>query len=499
MSYSIENIPAVKGMLAGMGVNMMTGETTTQALTIATTASPSEGFNATSMCIQTAQDYSDVLKLLAQAEGSAWTEDGDVSISANASYLSSANLNTQSLALLLYRSCTTTQYLPTAPQLNAVDLPSVMAQAIVNSPSDFLTEYGTHVIVGFIYGGSYLAGIKATTVSAQDMNRIQSAFSAALNAFELGNGQLDASLQSSIDASGTMCSCTTLSSGIGVAGQTFSASNVQAIQEYMDSGFMTELGDGIAVTAVCYPWEMLPCVANLTGYVPGSLSPGIYEGALTILNQEYQQLSYGIQTAEAMQQNNCCVGPQAAADLENDLTTMASAQATIGALTFTQLQTMTAATAATCVVSPGCINDLTQIANGRTTLNWYISLDGGFTPNSASSTINGSTSMAVPTSAPVVQTIMTSSHGTGTATLGYVYRFANTAPGTQLQSQVALESSFSFGGTTNTSAPVAGTQWNFPANANWPAYPWNAINIYFGSSTQGATAEGAGSIGHSEN
>ncbi len=281
----------------------------------------------------------------------------------------------------------------------------------------------------------------------------------------------------------------------GVDPPTFSAGNIDTMQQYVDgtvpppnTGFVTQLGDGVRTIAVCQPWESLSCVTSLPGYKAGSLSPAIDQGVLQTLRNEYRRLDYAVQTALAMQDinNNIFVSPGSAQALQNDITALYEAQAKIQALGFSDLQQLDQNSVQQYLVSTQYLSDLNQIASGRAEVGWIVQLDGAFKPNTQADPNLSKTGSNVvyPTSDGTPTIVMQANHSDGTISVGFVYQFIPVATGqqppTKLQDQVQLMSYIKFNDDVYQGSAVTGST-NEPSSTHWANYTWDHIGVWFGS------------------
>lgn len=488
MTYTTEQIPFVQGMKPGMGVNLVNGQTTALVFpSLPTAVTPNPSFTAPEVCIETAQGYSDLIEASGSVEGQAWTEGGEVTVNATAKFLRSEKYNAQALGFVCYKSSTTIAELPTAETLGALQLPTGLGARIVSDPAGFLAEYGTHVIIGFLRGGSFVGSVQVRATSESDMQLIQSELSVQVKEFTEGSGRVDASFTQNLQEIAQTHVVSINTSGVGVNPPVFDPSNIQDMQDYIDNHFVTELGTGVHLVAVCSPWEALPCVLNLPNFVPGSLSPAIDQGVLRTLRTEYRNLEYAAQTATSMQGTQSFVSPGSAAALQTDLQGVFEAQGRIDDLTFAELQSLNAGDVGAYVVSTQYLTDLQAIANGRAVVDWSLSLDGAFNPSTQSDpggTLTGST-VVFPQLDGTVTTVLGSDHGDGTLDCGFQYRVlpvpVGSQPPTGLQNQVELLAHLQWGKDAYTGAPVLGSQPNQPSRTHWAKYSWDQIAVWFGS------------------
>jgi hypothetical protein len=488
MTYTTEQIPFVQGMKPGMGVNLVNGQTTALVFpSLLTAITPNPSFIGHEVCIETAQSYSDLIEVTGSVEGQAWTDGGEVTVNASAKFLRSEKYNAQALGFVCYKSSTTISELPTAETLNALQLPAGLGERIVDDPAGFLEECGTHVIIGFLSGGSFIGSVQVRATSESDMQLIQSHLSVQVKEFTEGSGKIDASFTQNLQEIAQTHVVSINTSGVGVNPPQFDPSTIQNMQDYIDNNFVTDLGTGVQLIAVCSPWEALPCVLSLPKFVPGSLSPAIDQGVLLTLRTEYRNLEYAAQTATSMQDTQSFVSPGSAAALQNDLQAIYEAQGRIDGLTFVELQSLNASDVGAYVVSTQYLTDLESIANGRAVVDWSLSLDGAFTPNTQSdpgSTLTGST-VVYPQINGTATTVLGADHGDGTLECGFQYRVlpvpVGSQPPTGLQNQVELLAHLQWGKDAYAGSAVLGSQPNQPSQTHWEKYSWDQITVWFGS------------------
>ena len=133
------------------------------------------------------------------------------------------------------------------------------------------------------------------------------------------------------------------------------------------------------------------------------------------------------------------------------------------------------------------LSDLQAIANGRAVIDWSLSLDGAFTPNTQSdpgSTLTGSV-VAFPQVDGTATTVLAADHVDGTLYCGFQYQAVpvpvGTQPPTGLQNQVELLAHLQWGKDPYNGAAVLGSQPNQPSQTHWEKYTWDQITVSFGS------------------
>ena len=438
-------------MVVGAGVNMLTGQTTTQVFSkLQTTTTSSPSLSQQQVCIQTSDDYASLLDVTGAAEGQAWTEGGQVTVSASTSFLREQKFNAQSLSFICHKSVTTVSELPSASTLETLQLPADVSSRIIKDPQGFLNAYGTHFIAGFVYGGSFVGSIQIEAVSESDLQTIKATFATEINDFDIGKAKIDASFKQNLQSAAQTHQYTINTGANGVNPPVYDDSTVDNIQDYMDNHFVTDLGTGVPLMAVCYPGESLPCVMNLPGYTSGTLSPAIDLGALNMLRNEYRRLSYAVQTAVYMQNNNIFVSPASAKALQADLAALYQVQGQIAQLDFSDLQKLDQNSVQQYLVSVQYLNDLNEIASSRAAVSWTLQLDGAFTPNTQGDPGRSQTgqTIASPTSAGTPTFVVDANHGDGQLSVGFLYQLIPVATGQQpptaLQDQVQLTAYMKF-------------------------------------------------------
>lgn len=488
MPYETEYIPFAQGMNVGMGVNLVTGTATTQVFpNIPTTTKPYPNFVNPTKCIQTSDDYVSVLDTSAKIEGQAWTEEGKVSLNTSAAYLRKQHINAQTLTFVIYKGSTTVSEVPSSEAVAALKLPDGIGDRILSDPQGFLEHYGTHFIAGFVYGGSFIGTITIEAMSEQDMQRIKTTFSTEINEFGTGNAKIDGSFNDKVQSNQNTYQITADRNGIGVNPPKFDASSILQMQDYVDNQFVEELGTGVQIQAVCYPWEMLPCVMNLPGYQAGTLSPQIDTGVIKTLQNEYRRLEYAAETAMYMQANTVFVSQASAQTLQNDFNAVNEALGKIEELTFSDLQKLDQNSEQQYVVSTRYLDDLNQIARGRAEVDWTVQLDGAFTPNTQSDpgTVKTGAIVVFPTSDSTMNSVIQSNHGDGTLACGFIYQYVPVSTGKQppsgLQNQVQLMASLKWNGKVSNGTPVTGSMAGEQSQNHWEKYEWDRIICGFGS------------------
>jgi hypothetical protein len=254
----------------------------------------------------------------------------------------------------------------------------------------------------------------------------------------------------------------------------FTIHDLQAMNDYVDKQFETDLGVGEPLTALCYPWEALPCVQNLSGFTAGSLSPTVDLGVVQTLRDEYQQLQCVLDTAQTMAGNHSYIGQGAAEDLENDKQALFEASGRIYNLTLAQICALTAASVKDYVVADKYATDLQQIANGRTHVTWSYGLDtSSWTPGGY---VAEQTAVINPTTNATPQVLLQSEHnGEGQGQLGVIYQIVpSKSLNSPISSQVQLQAAFAFPskGQLFTGNAIAPSQGPVTSKANFydPSY-----------------------------
>jgi hypothetical protein len=486
MPYTTEQVPFVQGMKPGMGVNLVTGQVTTLVFpTLPTVVNSSPSFTEQEDCIQTSQDYASLIEVTGDAEGQAWTEGGEVTVNASTAFLRQLNYTAQALGFVCYRSSTTVSDLPTTATINGLQLPATVSDRILNDPEGFLADYGTHFIAGFVNGGSFIGSVQVQATSESELQSIQATLGVQIKEFDAGSGRIDSSFVQNLQEAAQTHKVSIKTGGNGVNPPQYDPSTVENMQDYMDNQFVTDLGTGVPLVAVCFPWEALPCVMNLPGYVPGTLSPAIDQGVLSTLRNEYRRLDYAASTAENMQENNIFVSDASAQTLQSDLVAVNEAQSRIENLTFAELQTLNQSDITPYLASTQYLADLAAIAAGRAEIAWSLGLDGAFTPNTQSDpgAIATGSVLASP-GIDTMTTVLQAQHGDGALTCGFVYSFVPVPVGSQppsgLQNQVELVAQMTWGKHKYTGTPVIGNQPGQASQTHWEKYQYDQIGVWFG-------------------
>src|SRR4051794_26432732 len=152
-TMNIEIVPNVEGLAIGMGVDILTGEAKAPVVTNPPIASfpgtdgsgglvPSQFTWTTSSLVNSTSKYIEVIDAAASASGSAWTEDGKVSVSSSVDFLRSQKFADSRLSFLISRSLMTSYSAPTAAQLASITLPDAAKKLAASDPAAFIDQYG---------------------------------------------------------------------------------------------------------------------------------------------------------------------------------------------------------------------------------------------------------------------------------------------------------------------------------------------------------------------
>jgi hypothetical protein len=503
---NIETVPFQLGMTLGMGINILDGEPKAPVLQAGEprTFSGDEsdgGLNPAdytwgrSFVVDTAQKYTSMLDVAATVSGSAWTEDGKVNLSSAVSYMRSHRFADSELSFVIARSVMTSYSAPTTEQLKALTLPESVKQLAASDPAAFLDQYGTHVILGFTYGGYFFGSLTIRAGSETDMSRVRGALSVEVNDFELATGKFTTDFASTVKSMNSWYSAEKDYCLMGASQGDAPLDTIDEMQSFLDTKFTAQLdnlGAGTQITALCYAWDELPDVHTIPGYTSGMLTLNIDEAVVDLLREESRGLEYALTTAQDMQATTSCVAAQGAADLQNVYVQIQASKAAIEDLSATQLSALSVDTAQQYLVSTGYLTQLHQIAQGRTSVYAQYYLDGAFSPNTTQDPGECGqwpAQRVFPTSSATPAVITTAQHGDGMIELGYTYVLPPADPSDvdltvqppALNDQVTLKAYLAGPKTAPTSGDaLAGDTVATWSSAKWTKAPFNSVGVSWG-------------------
>lgn len=456
---NIEVVPMQIGLGLGDGINILTGEPKTpllQSIDPVTWSGDDAGGGLVpddftwnkSFLVETQESYTSTLDVAASANGSSWSEDGEAKVSASVQYLKSQSFADTEIGFLIGRTLMTSYSAPTHEQMTALQLPAAAKQLAASDPASFVDNYGTHVVVGFTYGGYFFGSLTIRAGSRHDKDRLHTALAVEINDFEMANGKFTTDFASTVKTMNSWYEATPDSTLFGSVQGTYPLDTIDQMQAFVDQHFEPNLknsGAGEVLSAVCFAWDMFGDVHTIPGYTSQMLTLNIDETAMDLLKEESRRLDYALTTASDMQNTNCWIGPQGSYDLAQVKVRIANGKQAIIDLAqdLGQLQKITVDDVQQYLVSESCLQSLAELASGGTRLMAQYYLDGAFTPNTVSDPGEAGqwSGQAQPTVEPQPQPslILTAQHGDGSMQLGYTYQLEPADPNDLDPATVSLQ------------------------------------------------------------
>src|SRR3954447_22239137 len=288
-TMNIEIVPNVEGLAIGMGVDILTGEAKAPVVTNPPIASfpgtdgsgglvPSQFTWTTSSLVNSTSKYTEVIDAAASASGSAWTEDGKVSVSSSVDFLRAQKLADSPRSFLISRSLMTSYSAPTAAQLASITLPDAAKKLAPSDPAAFIDQYGTHVVLGATYGAYFYGSLNILTVTERDKTAVSSSLSTEISDFELANGKFTADFAATVKTMNRYYDAQPTSVLYGVDQGSYPLNTVDQMQDFLDNHFSAQLenhGAGQILSLLCFAWDLLPDVHTIPGYKSGMLALNI--------------------------------------------------------------------------------------------------------------------------------------------------------------------------------------------------------------------------------
>jgi len=258
--------------------------------------------------IYSEETFSELVETAAQAEGSGW----GASFSASVKYLSSKKMNEHSLMFTVGLSKTLRE--KKLHDYGLLELTDQAKKDIANlSPVDFQNKYGSHVVIGYLTGGTYLGSLKATTKSISEKSKLNAELSASYKG--IGSGSFSASFGRALETSKVTC---TIDIDAMASGQPLHKYEVSALDEMNKiaeafSKDLDEKGGDPLIGRLESIWRIPSVINSITSTPPKFIDGTMYK----ILRQLYQDCLYVRESASIALNNTDYIGLAAQAKLSD--------------------------------------------------------------------------------------------------------------------------------------------------------------------------------------
>ncbi|HEX7831873.1 MAG TPA: hypothetical protein VF787_19610 [Thermoanaerobaculia bacterium] len=465
----------VDGAQLGWGIDLLTGQLKLQTVSNITTVAATLN-NATFIerMISTQSDYTSLIDTVTSVQGSTLTS----SFSAGVSYMKSTSVSATTFSLIIGTTVQTTS--EAFADASVLELSAdAEAYLIAHGPAEFMAQYGTHFIGGFIEGGDFLGSLTIRTQSATTQQQVSASMHAALSDGFAG-GSFNSSFQTAYTQYASESTLEVMQQSSG--GEITPGSDADAMvaeAKLLAHNLTNGTGTSRRMIALGYTWDTIPKVNTIlaTNFPGQSMQIQIDPQVQALLADELNALDYQEQTAISLL-GGAFVIPHQRDLLNGALSRISTARAAIGNLTIAQFASMDIPAAEQYLVSSSIAAVLTPIAQGKVAVNWVGNLDGTF--------------QSVP--APLSGTVLLSVHGDSFTSGPYVHSrpegdspaqmaslmisLANTNGAVTLQAQFNWSDPYGpgsgnwYGETINLADDPSSTA---ASVAVWPQYSWNNI------------------------
>ena len=475
-------LPYVDGMDYGCGVNTLTGDPAPAVLlnVIPKSGSLGPGQLPQLKNIENSDSYVSFLNVAANAEGSGWGDWGEATVKTSASFLRSQQINQHSVAFMCNSVVQTAIEALPGSAYSAITLMDGMAELIVQNPAKFLDQYGTHFIGAFTYGGSFTGSIKVQAISSRDFQDIQAKLNGSVVTVD-GAGSFSSTFQSTLQGFNGNHDVEAFALVNGDV-RPFTVDNAAQMQQQMeDLGQNLPNGTGGRVTAICYPWESVEAITSLPNFVRGSLTPTVDTDAISELQDEHNRIAYALATAQTMLDNSDYAGPSAQQQVNQIQATLQAAKGAIVEMNVETLSTISSldppppgmTQVSNYLVAESLLQDLSNIAGRKSTINYYYFLDDAFKSNTGG--VSDSVVIFPTTEPQQLQSVVTASHGDGNAVAGFYFWLDGN---NQLNLQAYFQGPKSG---SNLGQVITPSETGSSSTASWSdTYPYDQITVSFG-------------------
>ena len=350
-------------MTIGAGLNAISAHTMPSPLrkpTAETAFTPHTEHRADRKVIATTDEYKAIVKAAAAAQGAGFGWAGA------AAFDFMHETKTSSTNVTLFDYCFVKTGFEVIRDVEKLELREDAARLLKDNAKRFVDEYGTHFVGGFSRGGYIMSTVTISTLSASEAQEI----GAKLKVSYDGVVKADASTSFSkslqaisekfqLDASYRMAGGPLKKVALG---------DIELMMQEVDS-YPESLnqGNGMRLTAICYPWEHLPCIQRILNESAnlGPLMPDIRSTVLEHLADEMLRLEYLGKTADYLRDRKMYSNEEQRKTLDAVRVSVQDQRDYILGLTVDDLSTLSLPVAREHVRSGDIADKLEPIASGR--------------------------------------------------------------------------------------------------------------------------------------
>lgn len=202
--------------------------------------------------------YENTMKITGKASGSLW----GVNVSSSVESTSSREMSSESILFVISNIVTTS--LSTLTEFEEKRLSKTAIKILTSNPTQetcksFVEAYGTHCLIGYYAGGSFIGSVKIEANSKSDKSSLITNLAA-----KFSQGSASASFSQEIAKKSSTNNVTVKQDEYGEI-TSLTASDVATLQKANDEflGKITNVGGGSPTVAVLYPWSYIKAIRDI--------------------------------------------------------------------------------------------------------------------------------------------------------------------------------------------------------------------------------------------
>jgi hypothetical protein len=476
--------PAMLGGEAGNGVDLLTGDLMQVGATVPATALVTEPINRAishTTIVHTSDQYTSLMNAVANVQGSTLT----ASFSAGVNWLRQTSMSESSFSLVIGATVQSKSML--VHDLSQIALTDAAKQCLsTQGPDAFLAAYGTHCIIGHIYGGDFIGAVNIRFSSASDQTNFSASMSGKISE-GLSSGSVNASFSSALSSIHNSYELDATADQNGHV-STFNSGDPDAMITAGNAFASSVTGDpngGRQIMALGCPWSYIPAVQAILAQrkQPNALDLNVSPDVATKLRNELTALEYLINTADAITASDASTGRYRSAVVAPAKSKAVAAQNAINSLSLAQISGLSSASAQGYVRSTAIATTINAVANGNVAVAWSYAVDGTFhIPILSQSGVSVTPLLTDELWVISPQKGDRSDRGWQTANLGFFLKQDGNS--VYLQGIFNWSDPYGPGGGHWTGPAIDLTQSDDPngsprtSTGAWQAYPWNQITVW---------------------
>jgi hypothetical protein len=208
--------------------------------------------------ITNTSSYAKTMTITAEASASLW----GVNVSSSVASTSSRDMTAESISFTIATIVTTS--LSTLSEFDDKRLSDTAAKLLTNAPTRdtcqaFVSAYGTHCLVGYYKGGSFIGSVNIKANSVSDKSSLDVKLKASFS-----GGGASGSFSQDVKNIAATNTVTVKQDELGEI-TNLTASDVSTLQKANDDflGKITAVGGGSSTIAVLYPWSFMKAIRDL--------------------------------------------------------------------------------------------------------------------------------------------------------------------------------------------------------------------------------------------